>query len=226
MLIAGGAAARITVAQLDRERPTDIATLEAWAVGDVAGPFQGAGYGLARATLEAGGHYVDIADGRAFVAGFAAALDGEARRAGRLAATGASSTPALTAAAVDHLTQGWRRIDRIEAAISPGTRAFHGPAVIRAALSWAGQPVRVFIGAGWRRRAGASLLRRRDMPGLGRRWASLAETPDLDQLPERYSVTDEALFLAGPESDGRDLRVLVAGGAGPVAPCLRSLSPW
>ena len=198
-LMASGASAPISVAQLDRDQPTGLAALAPWAVVDLAGPFQGAGYGLARSTLQAGGHYLDIADGRAFVAGFAAALDETARRTGRLAATGASSTPALTAAAVEHLTQGWRRIDRIEAAISPGARAFHGPSVIRAALSWAGQPVRVFIGGGWRSRAGGGLVRRRDMPGLGRRWLSLADTPDLDLIPARFPVTDEALFLAGAE---------------------------
>jgi hypothetical protein len=198
-LIANGATASISLAQLDREQPKDLAALAPWAVVDLAGPFQGAGYELARSTLEAGGHYLDIADGRAFVAGFAAALDETARGKGRLATTGASSTPALSIAAVDHLTRGWRRVDRIEAVISPGARAFYGASVIRAALSWAGQPVRVFIGGGWRSRAGGGLLRRRDMPGLGWRWVSLADTPDLELLPARFSVTGEALFLAGAE---------------------------
>ena len=198
-LIADGATAQISVVKLDRERPTAIAALSPWAVVDLAGPFQDAGYELARSTLAAGGHYLDIADGRVFVAGFTAALDDQARRSQRLAATGASSTPALTAAAVSQLTEGWRRIDRVEATISPGARASYGASVIGAALSWAGQPIQVFTGGAWRSRAGASLLRRRDMPGLGRRWVCLAETPDLDLLVAQFSVTEEALFLAGAE---------------------------
>lgn len=40
-----------------------------------AGPYQAqSGYSVARAAMVAGAHYVDIADGRAFVAGFGGAL--------------------------------------------------------------------------------------------------------------------------------------------------------
>ena len=198
-LIADGASVVLEISAFDRRRPESLADLHPWAVVDTSGPFQDAGYGLAHAALKAGAHYVDIADARGFVAGFAAALDGEARRAGRLAATGASSTPALTVAAVQALAGDWRRIDRIEAAISPGSSAFSGASVIRAALSWAGQPVELFVGGAWRKRRGGDLLRRLDMPGLGPRWVLLADTPDLDLLPRRFSVQREALFLAGAE---------------------------
>src|SRR5690606_32876091 len=61
-----------------------------------AGPFQGRDYAVARAALAAGMHYIDLADGRAFVAGFDT-LDAEARRAQRRAVTGASSVPGLSA---------------------------------------------------------------------------------------------------------------------------------
>ncbi|MEO8102249.1 MAG: saccharopine dehydrogenase NADP-binding domain-containing protein, partial [Betaproteobacteria bacterium] len=57
------------------------------------GPFQGQGYGVARAALACGAHYIDLSDGRDFVAGFGAALEAEARRAKRLAVTGASTLP-------------------------------------------------------------------------------------------------------------------------------------
>ena len=153
-LIADGASVVLEISAFDRRRPESLADLHPWAVVDTSGPFQDAGYGLAHAALKAGAHYVDIADARGFVAGFAAALDGEARRAGRLAATGASSTPALTVAVVQALAGDWRRIDRIEAAISPGSSAFSGASVIRAALSWAGQPTVLFIGGAWRGRRG------------------------------------------------------------------------
>ena len=93
----GGAA--ISVAAVDREAPEALGALAPWAVVDAAGPFEPGGYGLARAALAAGAHYVDLADGRAFVAGFEAALDDEARAAGLMAVTGASSTPALSHAA-------------------------------------------------------------------------------------------------------------------------------
>src|SRR5260370_39372212 len=89
-------------------------------VVDAAGPFQGTDYRVARASIAAGMHYLDLADGRDFVAGFGA-LDAEARAAGVVALAGASSTPALSGAVLDRLTAGWRHVDRIEIAISPAT---------------------------------------------------------------------------------------------------------
>jgi len=39
------------------------------------GPFQGQGYGVAKAALAAGAHYLDLADGRQFIAEFAASMN-------------------------------------------------------------------------------------------------------------------------------------------------------
>lgn len=199
-LVAQGAAARIETTVFDRDTPHTLMDLEAFAVVDCAGPFQASDYRLAEAALAAGAHYVDLADARDFVAGFADALDGKARAAGRLAVTGASSSPALTQAVLDDLTQDWRVIDRIEVGISAGASGARGSSVIRAILSWAGRPVRVFTGGRWKARPGGGLLRRRAMRGLGPRWLSLAETPDLDLTPARFHTRDEALFLAGHET--------------------------
>lgn len=192
-------AARIEVARLDRLDPGGLASFAPWAVVDAAGPFQGLDHAFPRAVLAAGAHYVDLADARDFVAGFEAALDGEARAAGRWAITGASSTPALSHAALDAMTAGWTRIDRIEAAISPGARAPRGLSVTRAILGWAGAPVRVFAKGHWTTRPGWSHPRRTSIPGLGRRWTGLAEVPDLDLLPARFHVRRDAVFRAGLE---------------------------
>lgn len=191
--------ARIEVARLDRLDPQGLAALGPWAVVDAAGPFQGQDHAFPRAVLTARAHYIDLADARDFVAGFEAALDGQARTAKRWAITGASSTPALSHAALDAMTAGWTRIDRVEAAISPGARAPRGLSVIRAILAWAGAPVRVFTGGHWTTRPGWSGPRRVAFPGLGRRWASLAETPDLDLLPARFHARRDAIFRAGLE---------------------------
>lgn len=191
--------ARIEVARLDRLDPTGLTALAPWAVVDAAGPFQGQDHAFPRAVLAARAHYVDLADARDFVAGFEAALDGEARAAGRWAITGASSTPALSHAALDAMTTDWTRIDRVEAAISPGARAPRGLSVIRAILAWAGAPVRVFARGHWTARPGWGDPRRTAFPGLGRRWTSLAETPDLDLLPARFHVRQDAIFWAGLE---------------------------
>ena len=45
-----------------------------------AGPFQGQDYRVARAAIAAGAHYIDLADGREFVANFAREVDAEVLR--------------------------------------------------------------------------------------------------------------------------------------------------
>ena len=167
-------------------------------VADAAGPFQQAPPTTARAAIAAGLHYVDLADGRDFVAAFPA-LDAEARASGVVALTGSSSTPALSNAVLDRLTAGWPEIVSVEVAISPGARAPRGLSVMKAILSWLGRPVRVFENGGWTTRAGWSGLYRRDFGRAGRRSVSLCETPDLDLLPARFQPRERALFLAGLE---------------------------
>src|SRR5579872_5438448 len=213
------AAAAAVLGPRARALRLDAATVEAeelhasgaFVVVDAAGPFQGASYRLARAAIEAGLHYVDLADGRDFVAGFDA-LDELARAAGVVALTGASSTPALSHAVLDRLTDGWRRIDTVEIAISPGNRnSPRGLSVIRAILSYAGKPVRVFDGGEWTERPGWGRPVRREMPGLGRRWLSLCETPDLDLVPERFAPRQAAVFRAGLELSTMHLGLYLAG---------------
>ena len=190
------AAVRLDVASVGAEA---LRTLGAFAVVDAAGPYRPGAHRLAQAAIQAGVHYLDLADGRAYVAGFAAGLDGPARAGGVVALAGCSSTPALSCAVLDHLTAGWTRVDRVEVAILPGNRAPRGLAVMRSILSWAGQPVQVFLDGGWTTRPGWGLTRRTEAPGLGRRWSSLADTPDLDQVPARYRVRRSAVFRAGLE---------------------------
>jgi hypothetical protein len=194
-----GAKATLTPAVLDRDAPDAVARFEPWAVVDTAGPFQHGDFRLARAAIAAGAHYVDIADARDFVAAFPEALHAEAQAAGVLAVTGASSTPALSQAALEAVTKGWTQIDTALAAISPGARAPRGRSVVEAILSYVGRPVRVFLGGRWIARPGWSGPRRLRLPGLGLRWGALCETPDLDLIPARFHVRREALFLAGLE---------------------------
>jgi len=65
-----------------------------------AGPFQGQDYAVARAAIEAGCHYIDLADGRQFVAGISS-LTASASAAGVTVISGASSVPALSSAVID-----------------------------------------------------------------------------------------------------------------------------
>jgi len=162
-------------------------------------------------------------------------LDADARRANVLAVTGASSTPGLSQAVLDALVRDWRRIDAIEIAISPGNRQPRGLSVAKAILATAGQPVRVFRNGRWITASGMSLLARRRMPGLGRRWLFLIDTPDLDLVPQRFAPRRDAVWRAGLELTFLHLGVwalsrLVSAGVlsslAPLARPLRTVADW
>ena len=185
---------------LDRDTATveDIRALRADLIIDAAGPFQGADLRFARAVIESGANYIDLADARDFVAAFPT-LDALARKHNVAAITGASSTPALTHAVLDQLRAGWRRLDSVCAAIAPANKMDRGAAVMTAILNWVGAPVRVFEDGAWRERVGWSDCGVFDVPKLGRRRFALTEVPDLDLIPARYAPRDRALFMAGLE---------------------------
>jgi saccharopine dehydrogenase-like NADP-dependent oxidoreductase len=191
-------AQEVVVLDRDRATPDDVRATGADLVIDAAGPFQGADLRFARTVIEAGVHYLDLADARDFVAAFPS-LDALAREKGVSAVTGASSTPALTHAVLEQLCAGWRRFDIIRAGIAPANKMDRGPSVMRAILSWVGAPVRVFEGGAWTTRSGWSDYGRIDVPGLGVRRFALTEVPDLDLIPARFKPRDAGLFMAGLE---------------------------
>lgn len=163
-----------------------------------AGPFQGQDQAVAETCIAQGVHYLDIADGRDFVAGIAR-LDAAARAAGVLAVSGASSVPAVSAAAIDACRADFAGIDSIEIGLSPGNRAPRGDAVIAAFLGYAGRPIERWENGAWRRVHGWHDLRRRHMDGLGRRWLSACDVPDLVLFPRRYCGVGTVTFHAGLE---------------------------
>ncbi len=167
-------------------------------VVDCSGPFQLSGTQLIEAAIAARCHYVDIADSRAFVAGVTK-FDSAARAVAVAVISGASSTPGLTHAVLDHVTSAWLAVDSIDVAIVPGNRTPKGRAVVEGILSWVGQRVRVFREAGWEQGRGWSDGRWVTIEGLPRRRAMLAEVPDLDLLPARYAPRVRAGFHAGME---------------------------
>lgn len=168
-----------------------------------AGPFQGQDYRVARACIAAGVDYVDLADGREFVAGFGA-LDREARQAGVLAVSGASSVPGLSSAAADRLTEGLTAVRDIDIGITPGNRADRGRAVVAAIVSAVGKPMPRWSGGAFGQvRAWQGLCRRRLSLAEGcvlpARWFCDWDVPNNVLFPERYGVTGSVSFRAGLE---------------------------
>lgn len=162
------------------------------------GPFQGQDYRVAQAALEAGAHYIDLADGRAFVAGFEEALATQAQRAGRAAISGASTLPALSSAVVDELKTGLESLESIEVVIAPGQRAPRGRATLEAVFSYLGRPFPVWQRSRWREVTGWMDLRRVPL-SIGPRWAAACDVPDLALFPVRYGPLETARFHAALE---------------------------
>jgi hypothetical protein len=184
---------------LDVESPgfgRALQTLAPAVVVHTCGPFQGQSYRVAQACIAAGAHYIDLADGREFVSGIGA-LDASARTAGVAVISGASSVPALSSAAADHLAQGLSQLDAIDIGISPGNRTERGLSTVRAILSYCGQPLPVASGGshfGWL----GSWEEAYPAP-VGRRRLSPCDVPDLTLLPQRYPGPPAVRFGAGLE---------------------------
>ncbi len=162
----------------------------------LAGPFQGQDYRVAMACIEAGVHYIDLADGREFVCGIGA-LDAAARQAGVLVCSGASSVPALSSAAADHLAKGLASVQQIEIGISPGNRTERGLATVRAILGYCGRSLSTDDGealVGWK----TTQTHHYPSP-VGARMLSPCDVPDLTLLPLRYSGRPRVRFGAGLE---------------------------
>lgn len=167
---------------------------------DCAGPFRGSGSKLISAAIGAPCHYLDLADARDFVATIHN-FDLAARNAGVSVLCGAGLAPGISEAVVDHLTHRWRDVDSIDIAVFPGSRAPRGQSVIDSTLAWAGQPLRVFREGRWQRAPGWSGGAAVSVEGLPARRAWLAEYPDLDLLPRRYSPRIRAELVTGMEFD-------------------------
>lgn len=193
-----GAQAELTAAELDTGAAGWTERLQALApqvVVNTAGPFQGQDYAVARACIAAGAHHVDLADGRAFVAGIGC-LDAEASAAGLMVTSGASSVPALSSAVVDQLVHGWQQVDQIDIGISPGNRTDRGLATMQAILGYCGQrlPGEGPAVYGWQ----GSTVHTYPAP-VGRRLLSPCDVPDLVLLPPRYPGRPQVRFGAGLE---------------------------
>ncbi|WP_416772868.1 saccharopine dehydrogenase family protein [Pseudomonas sp. RHF3.3-3] len=164
-----------------------------------AGPFQGQDYRVALAACAAGAHYIDLADGRHFVDRFAANVDAQARAAGVLAVSGASSVPGLSSAVVDHLARSFARLDSISTAIAPGQQAPRGVATIQAVFGYAGLAFDRWNGGAWVKKYGWQDIRTFRFAGMGRRWGAACDVPDLALFPARYAGVRDVEFHAALE---------------------------
>jgi hypothetical protein len=196
--IGGAMGARLRALCLDADTisAAEIAAARAAVLVHAAGPYQHQDYKVARACIAAGVHYLDLADARTFATGIGA-LDSEARRADVLAVSGASTVPAVSGAVVDAYAGAFGALQSVTTVIAPGNSFDPGLATTRSILGTLGQPLAADKGKhaarGWQG------LQRHVIPGLGTRWTSHCDAPDLDLFPARYASLESAAVRAALE---------------------------
>ena len=193
-----------------RDFPAALKRLAPDLVIHCAGPFQSQDYRVALAALAAGAHYLDLADGRQFVARFSHHVHSAARAAQRIAISGASSLPALSSAVIDSLIARLAHIEEIQIAIAPGQRAAPGEATVAAVLGYAGRRFKWRSGGAWRDAWGWQELKRMRFYGLGARWAAACDVPDLELFPKRYPGVRTIEFRASLESGSQQSALWLA----------------
>ncbi len=196
-LDAGIGRARIDLAA--RNFATALHDLSPSLVVHCAGPFQGQGYHVAGAAIGAGAHYIDLADGRDFVANFAERMNAPARAAGVLAVSGASTLPALSSAVIDNVARRLAQVNEIRTVIAPGQRGPRGAATLAGVVSYAGKPFKWLAEGAWVDAYGWQELQRVHIEGLRARWAAACDVPDLALLPVRYPGVATVQFRAALE---------------------------
>jgi saccharopine dehydrogenase-like NADP-dependent oxidoreductase len=165
---------------------------------NASGPFQAQDYSIPRSCIEQGCHYIDLGDGREYVAGVSQ-LDEEARARGVFICVGASTTPAITSAAVAELRLLVPKIRSIKVALNAGNRNPAGVSTIASILSYVGRPVRVWQHHQWRDIPGWGLGEFINFPEpVGRRRVQLCDVPDLELFPRLFDA-DTVVFKAGIE---------------------------
>jgi len=161
-----------------------------------AGPFQNQDYSVARAAISAGVNYIDLADGRDFVAGIEQ-LDALARERGVFVTSGASSLPALSSAVVDRYMIKFKHLKAIRHGIGSGARA-PGLATMLGVFGYCGKPFIRLQAGHWQTVYGWLDLQHHCFPRpVGKRFLGSCDVPDLILFPRRYQDVQTVTFHAG-----------------------------
>jgi hypothetical protein len=203
--VAAAATLLPSVFDRDGDPAAQLAAIGPDLVIDASGPFQAYGerpYRLVEASIARGIHYLDLADAAQFVNGMHR-FDGAARERGVFALSGASTLPALTAAAVRRLSGGMARVRTVTAGIAPSPHAGLGRNVVRAIASYAGRSVKIRRGGrtstahAFTEQRGCTIAPPGRLP-LRRTLFSLIDAPDPEALPELWPELRDVWIGVGP----------------------------
>jgi saccharopine dehydrogenase-like NADP-dependent oxidoreductase len=163
-----------------------------------SGPYQGQSYKVAQSCIKQKCHYVDLADARKFVNEITS-LDSEAKKAGVLICSGASSVPCLTSAIIDKYINEFENLEEIEYGIATAQLTNRGLATTEAVLSYAGKPFKTLIKGEMQYVYGWLDLSFRKFWNLNNRPLGNCDIPDLELFPKRYPTLKTIRFKAGLE---------------------------
>jgi NAD(P)-dependent dehydrogenase (short-subunit alcohol dehydrogenase family) len=167
-------------------------------VVNAAGPFQAADYSVPETCVELGCHYIDLGDGRDYVASITQ-LHSKAKARDVFACVGASTTPAVTSAAVAELRPHFQHLCVVRVALTAGNRNPAGVSTIASILGYVGSPVRVWQDGRWQAQTGWGMGEFITFPRpVGRRRVQLCDVPDLELFPRLFGA-DSVVFKAGVE---------------------------
>lgn len=163
-----------------------------------SGPYQEQAYEVAEACIRHKSHYIDLADGRDFVCHINK-LDAEAKKAGVIVISGASSVPCLSSAIIDHYSPLFQRLDSINYAIATAQKTNPGISTTAAILSYTGKAFKCLNHGREKTVYGWQDLSLYDYPEIGRRLLANCDIPDLVLFPLRYPTLKNLNFKAGLE---------------------------
>jgi hypothetical protein len=205
--------ATIAAVSLDQSAPDFDQSLRALhpnIVIHTAGPYQGQDYRVAEACINAGSHYIDLADGRRFVEGFDV-LNKAAERNNVLLLTGASTLPGLSSVVIDHFRDRFESIHEIASSIAPAHQTPRGTGTVSAVLSYCGKPFDVMVDGDWTKMHGWQDLKIHRYPDFGTRLAGACDVPDLGLLPDYVPGLKTATFHAALEAKWEQLALWSMG---------------
>ncbi len=197
--------ATIRALQLDRKDITNaLSTERPQIVVDASGPFQAYGsdcYSVIKSCITEGVNYLDFADAADFVYGVSQFND-KAKAAGVFVLSGVSSFPVLTAAVLRDMALTMD-IVTVKGGIAPSVYAGVGINVMRAVLSYAGEPVtlqrngEIGHGIGLAESFRYTVAVPGKMPLRNIRY-SLVDVPDLQIIPPEHPTLTDIWMGAGP----------------------------
>lgn len=205
--------ATIYAASLDQSSPnfeSALKSLRPDIVVHTAGPYQGQDYRVARACIDCGSHYVDLADGREFVQEFES-LHAEARDRDVLLVSGASTLPGLSSAVIDLLKDRFDSIRDITISIAPAHQTPRGTGTIAAVLSYCGKPFKVLSDGDWVTMHGWQNMKTQRYPNLGLRLSGACDVPDLALLPNYVDGSRTVTFHAALEAKWEQVALWLMG---------------